>query len=554
MEMVDGPYVAATADSIRSSVMDVRSHMEAHVLEAPSLTAPSTMSSALQVLDTTAQKFGALAASDTISDLDNDGWFDQFVTIIENSILGLDQVFKGANVPGSLGLSITLFTIGVKALLLPVNFAQLRSSTQLTAMQPKTKEIQERYKDTPDKMNLMLAEMYRKAEVNPLLAILPAFAQIPIFFGLYRALQHLGTLGLLDESFLWIPNLGGPTFDLPPGQTLDWLTQGMLSPTDTLAYLSIPAILVATQTASTQLSKVPGQELPSWVNYLPLLTAAFSLNVPSGLAIYWIVNTVATTISNLAIKEILKTDPLIIAAGQIDIDALEAPDADIAPSYQEALLLAVQKDEELGRAFAEMRATPTAVMKYYADTKFTDRLAQAVQAQQAEMIAEQRAKRAEARLLAAPMKPKENICMAVKAGNVTGVKTYLAAGVPADFKDDSGISALHYAAGKGRVDLLTLLADSGGSLAVEDNNQNTLLHYAAGYGQKEAIEWLIGRQVDLNPLNAQSQTPLDLAKSKDNKFVKKETLELLEKAGAKEGLVGPLAPEVLDAAEGTPPK
>lgn len=36
----------------------------------------------------------------------------------------------------------------------------------------------------------------------------------------------------------------------------------------------------------------------------------------------------------------------------------------------------------------------------------------------------------------------------------------------------------------------------------------------AGYGQKEAIEWLIGRQVDLNPLNAQSQTPLDLAKSK----------------------------------------
>lgn len=60
-----------------------------------------------------------------------------------------------------------------------------------------------------------LAELYRKSDVNPLLAIFPAFAQIPIFIGLYRALVNLGKVNLLDEPFLWLPSLEGLPLPLP---------------------------------------------------------------------------------------------------------------------------------------------------------------------------------------------------------------------------------------------------------------------------------------------------------------------------------------------------
>lgn len=557
--MVQRDYLLAAAQSLQESAGDLGQQLRQSQQgpARPSLATVHTVDAIAQVFRGTAGELGQLAASEGIGDIPKEGPFEKFVALIEDSILGLNGVLSKREVPGALGLSITLFTIGVKTLLFPVNFAQLKSSLQLQAVQPKAKEIQERYKEDPEKMNVMLGELYRKNDVNPLLAIVPAFAQIPIFIGLYRALKHLGELNLLDEPFLWLPSLEGPTFDLQAGHTLDWLTQGMLTPGDTLAYLSIPALLIVTQTASTQLSKTPGQEIPTWVNFLPLLTASFSLNVPSGLAVYWIVNTIFTTASTLGTRAFLKNDPGILAAGETDVDALDAEQAQAPPappSYQEALLLAVEKNPELAAAFAEMRQSPASVMKFYGNQSFTALLAEAVQRQQQLMLQEQQARAAAAKAVpVVPTKPKESLCMAVKQGNLTGVKAYLAAGVDPNFKDELGISALHYAAGKGQLDFLKLLVDSGGDLRIVDKDQNTLLHYAAGYGRDTVVQYLVEQEVDINALNANRQTALDLAKAEVNKFAGKKTTELLMKSGAKEGIgFGPVAPEVLDAAEGAP--
>mmetsp|Transcript_12599 Transcript_12599/g.22902 ORF Transcript_12599/g.22902 Transcript_12599/m.22902 type:complete len:738 (+) Transcript_12599:67-2280(+) len=554
-DMVDSQYLTAVASSMQGTVHDISGLLQTLPQTQNSPEVGALVESVTQVYKTTIHNLGALADGG-IGDIPKEGWFDKFVHLIENSILGLNGVLSNANVPGSLGVSITLFTMAVKAILLPVNFAQLKSSTQMQAIQPKVKEIQERFAEDKNTMNIMLAELYAKNEVNPLLAIVPAFAQIPIFIGLYRALRELGQQNLLDEPFLWIPSLEGPTFDLQTGHTLEWLTQHQLSNSDTLAYLSIPALLIVTQTLSTQLSKQPdGPETPTWIYFLPLLTASFALNVPSGLAVYWIVNTVVTAGTNIGVRKYLENDPSIKAAAETDIDSLSVDsakrEADMAPSYQEALLRAVDKDAELSAAFAEMRQSPKSVMKYYGDREFTGRLADLVAKEQEIMLEEQQKRKAE--LDSAPKivaKKKEDICVAVRAGNMTGVKDYLAAGVDPNFKDEKGISALHYAVGKGRMDMAKLLVKEGADVNIRDFADNSLLHYAAGYGRENMIKFLHEQGVDFNALNANKESPLDLATNEDNSFSDEKCAKLLRKYGAEEGLaVGPLAPEVLDEKE-----
>jgi YidC/Oxa1 family membrane protein insertase len=58
----------------------------------------------------------------------------------------------------------------------------------------------------------------QQTKVNPLAGCLPSFAQIPIFIGLYRALQALAAENAVNEPFLWIPNLEGPVFDKGRGR------------------------------------------------------------------------------------------------------------------------------------------------------------------------------------------------------------------------------------------------------------------------------------------------------------------------------------------------
>jgi YidC/Oxa1 family membrane protein insertase len=75
-------------------------------------------------------------------------------------------------------------------------------------------------------MNQKIAEFYKDNEINPLAGCLPSLAQIPIFIGLYRAVLELAKENQLDEAFLWLPNLEGPTSGADPATGSDWILKG----------------------------------------------------------------------------------------------------------------------------------------------------------------------------------------------------------------------------------------------------------------------------------------------------------------------------------------
>ena len=121
------------------------------------------------------------------------------------------------------GLSIILFTIFVKVLLLPLTIKQTKSTKAMQDIQPKLQEIQEKYKNKPEKQQQEIMSLYKEAKVNPLAGCLPLLIQMPILFGLYNVLRNPVDWGVFadqaalqnaDMVFLWVQNLTKPDYIL----------------------------------------------------------------------------------------------------------------------------------------------------------------------------------------------------------------------------------------------------------------------------------------------------------------------------------------------------
>ena len=161
-------------------------------------------------------------------------------------------------------------------------------------------------------MNQKIAALYQENNVNPLAGCIPSLVQLPVFIGLYRALNNLAADDKLNEPFLWLPNLEGPVYGADPSSANSWLFSGWVDGVpslgwdDTLAFLTIPVILVVSQSISMNLMASKDQEQPAFIKFLPLLIGFFSINVPAALGIYWVANNFITTALTLQIKSNIK--------------------------------------------------------------------------------------------------------------------------------------------------------------------------------------------------------------------------------------------------------
>lgn len=102
------------------------------------------------------------------------------------------------------------------------------------------------------------------------------------------------------------------------GKGIGWLTENWVDghPSlgwhDTLCYLSLPLILVLSQTISMRVLSPPiaddnpqAQQTQQVLKFLPLMIGWFSLSAPAGLGLYWFFNNLITTSQNLFIKSMI---------------------------------------------------------------------------------------------------------------------------------------------------------------------------------------------------------------------------------------------------------
>ncbi len=97
------------------------------------------------------------------------------------------------------GLSIVLFTLLVKLLMLPLAIKQQKSSAKMAVVQPQVLEIQKKYANNQMKMNEELQALYVREGFNPMGGCLPALIQFPIIMGLYdviyKPMTHILSMG-----------------------------------------------------------------------------------------------------------------------------------------------------------------------------------------------------------------------------------------------------------------------------------------------------------------------------------------------------------------------
>ena len=134
---------------------------------------------------------------------------------------------------GGYGTTLILFACLVRLVSGPLTKRSLQATQKMQAVQPLIKEIQEKYKSDPKKLQLKIMETYKEHNVNPLSGCLLMFLQWPIMippFIIFRS-----TVELRAESFLWIKDLSQPDylislpFDVPLlGTGEGWTGVGIL--------------------------------------------------------------------------------------------------------------------------------------------------------------------------------------------------------------------------------------------------------------------------------------------------------------------------------------
>ncbi len=109
-----------------------------------------------------------------------------FYDPIYNALVALVSFIPGSDV----GIAIILITILIRLVLLPFSLSAARTQRAMKIIEPKIKELKEKYKDDKEKEALETLALYREEKVNPFASILMVFIQIPVLLALYFVFYH----------------------------------------------------------------------------------------------------------------------------------------------------------------------------------------------------------------------------------------------------------------------------------------------------------------------------------------------------------------------------
>jgi YidC/Oxa1 family membrane protein insertase len=176
------------------------------------------------------------------------------------------------------GLDIILITIGVRLLTAPLMSKQMRSMRKMGELQPKMKELQAKHGDDRQRQSEEMMKLYKQSGVNPLGGCFPMLLQLPVFIGLYYALQS--SIELRQAPFMfWINDLSAPEtlFTIP----------GLDLPVRVLPLLMGASMVFQQKLTPTTIDPAQARMM---MTVMPVMFTVLFYRFPSGLVLYWFVS------------------------------------------------------------------------------------------------------------------------------------------------------------------------------------------------------------------------------------------------------------------------
>jgi len=193
-------------------------------------------------------------------------------------------------------LAIVGLTVIIRLLTFPLTQKQIRSMKAMQDLQPELQKLQKKYAKDREKLSAATMELYKEHGVNPMMGCLPLLIQMPIWIGLYQSIYQ--ALGSAPEQFVvlsqrlyhtipFMHNLAARS--LPLNSQFLWLDLGRPDP-----YYILPILVVGVFWLQQKLTAQPAAD-PSQAQMnrtmqmmMPLMFGVITLQVSSGLAVYWV--------------------------------------------------------------------------------------------------------------------------------------------------------------------------------------------------------------------------------------------------------------------------
>ncbi|MCH7997114.1 MAG: membrane protein insertase YidC [Chloroflexi bacterium] len=193
------------------------------------------------------------------------------------------------------GISIIAFTIIVRIAMYPLTRKQLRASKAMSTLQPRIREIQQKYSKDKAKISQETMRLYKEEGVNPIGCLGPMMIQMPIWIGLYQSIIKAlpsnpeGLVSLSQRLWSWVP---GVHEAIPLNEGFLWLDLSEPDPSRVLLPILVGGSMWVQQKMMTSGSTDPKQasmnKMMLWM--MPVMFGMFTLGFPSGLALYWVVS------------------------------------------------------------------------------------------------------------------------------------------------------------------------------------------------------------------------------------------------------------------------
>jgi len=184
---------------------------------------------------------------------------------------------------GNWGWAILLLTLILQVALFPLTWKSLRAAAQMKKLQPEVAKLQQKYADDSQKLSAATMELYKTKGANPLGGCLPMILQMPIFIALFNTLRN--------------------SWELHGAQWIFWIHD--LSAKD--PYYVLPIVMGGLMFLQSKMNPPAGDPAQQKIMmFMPLIFTFMFMNFPSGLVLYWLTNSLVSTVAQVALKDRLE--------------------------------------------------------------------------------------------------------------------------------------------------------------------------------------------------------------------------------------------------------